>query len=68
MELSSKGESEDESSVAQVSKIGRLEKRLSSDKSMGSGGVIIGGLATAIFIAVYCYIRVTRRRDNNDKH
>ncbi|CAA3007484.1 uncharacterized protein LOC111386977 [Olea europaea var. sylvestris] len=34
----------------------------SSDKSAAGGGVIIGGLVTAIFAAVYCYIRVTRRR------
>ncbi|CAA3007488.1 uncharacterized protein LOC111386977 [Olea europaea subsp. europaea] len=34
----------------------------SSDKSVAGGGVIIGGLVTAIFAAVYCYIRVTRRR------
>lgn len=30
--------------------------------SEAGGGVIIGGLVTAIFAAVYCYIRVTRRR------
>ncbi|XP_060189909.1 uncharacterized protein LOC132618942 [Lycium barbarum] len=34
-----------------------------SDKSVAGGGVIIGGLVTAIFAAVYCYIRVTRKRD-----
>nr|GMD36900.1 uncharacterized protein LOC109155742 [Ipomoea batatas] len=33
-----------------------------SDKSVAGGGVIIGGLVTAIFAAVYCYIRVTRKR------
>lgn len=40
-------------------KIGRHH---SPDKSVAGGGVIIGGLVTAIFAAVYCYIRVTRRR------
>ncbi|KAL8031401.1 hypothetical protein ABFS82_13G020900 [Erythranthe guttata] len=34
----------------------------SPDKSVAGGGVIIGGLVTAIFAAVYCYIRVTRKR------
>lgn len=34
-----------------------------TDKSMAGGGVIIGGLATAIFAAVFCYIRVTRKRN-----
>ncbi|KAL6971992.1 hypothetical protein U1Q18_031675 [Sarracenia purpurea var. burkii] len=62
MESSSEGE--DKSSMAQAPEIRRLEKRHSFDKSMAGGGVIIGGLA----VAVYCYIRVTRRRDNDDKH
>ncbi|KAB1210096.1 hypothetical protein CJ030_MR6G011328 [Morella rubra] len=35
-----------------------------ADKSVAGGGVIIGGLVTAIFAAVFCYIRVTRRRDD----
>nr|GMD33484.1 Actin cytoskeleton-regulatory complex protein [Ipomoea batatas] len=38
-----------------------------SDKSVAGGGVIIGGLVTAIFAAVYCYIRVTRKRVNGDQ-
>lgn len=37
-----------------------------SDKSVAGGGVIIGGLVTAIFAVVYCYIRVTRKRDDED--
>lgn len=36
----------------------------SSDKSVAGGGVIIGGLATVTFAAVYCYIQVTRRRND----
>ncbi|CAN4103427.1 unnamed protein product [Withania somnifera] len=36
------------------------------DKSVAGGGVIVGGLVTAIFTVVYCYIRVTRKRDNVD--
>lgn len=44
--------------------IRRLGKHHSTDKSVAGGGVIIGGLVTAIFAAVFCYIRVTRRKDN----
>ncbi|KAH6827084.1 hypothetical protein C2S53_004690 [Perilla frutescens var. hirtella] len=40
----------------------KIGKHHSSDKSVAGGGVIIGGLVTAIFAAVYCYIRVTRRK------
>ncbi|KAF3443771.1 hypothetical protein FNV43_RR13461 [Rhamnella rubrinervis] len=42
-------------------RLGKHEHR--SDKSVAGGGVIIGGLVTAIFAAVFCYIRVTRKRD-----
>ncbi|KAI3714120.1 hypothetical protein L1987_72710 [Smallanthus sonchifolius] len=40
--------------------------RHSSDESVAGGGVIIGGLVTITFAAIYCYIRVTRKRD--DRH
>ncbi|KAI7999256.1 hypothetical protein LOK49_LG09G01736 [Camellia lanceoleosa] len=33
----------------------------SSDKSEAGGEVIIGGFATALVAAIFCYIRVTRR-------
>ncbi|KAK7404939.1 hypothetical protein VNO78_06005 [Psophocarpus tetragonolobus] len=52
-----------ESKVAEAPQIRRLGKHHSTDKSVAGGGVIIGGLVTAIFAAVFCYIRVTRRRD-----
>ncbi|MFS8031273.1 hypothetical protein Hanom_Chr17g01543871 [Helianthus anomalus] len=42
------------------------EKGHHSSESVAGGGVIIGGLVTVTFAAVYCYIRVTRRRD--DQH
>lgn len=32
--------------------------------SVAAGGVIIGGLVTLTFAAVFCYIRVTRKRDH----
>lgn len=38
-------------------------KHRSTDKSVAGGGVIIGGLVTAFFASVFCYIRVTRKRD-----
>lgn len=34
----------------------------SIDKSICGGGVILGGLATTFFVAIGCYIRVTRRK------
>lgn len=49
------------SNVAEAPEIRRLGKH-HSDKSVAGGGVIIGGLVTAIFAAVFCYIRVTRKR------
>jgi len=56
-------EKNDESKSAEAPQIRRLGKHHSTDKSVAGGGVIIGGLVTAIFAAVFCYIRVTRRRD-----
>ncbi|KAK7342162.1 hypothetical protein VNO80_25105 [Phaseolus coccineus] len=56
-------EKSDESKSAEAPQIRRLGKHHSTDKSVAGGGVIIGGLVTAIFAAVFCYIRVTRRRD-----
>ncbi|PKH56465.1 hypothetical protein CRG98_050305 [Punica granatum] len=50
-----------EGSVAEAPGIRRMGKHR-SDKSVAGGGVIIGGLVTAIFAAVFCYIRVTRKR------
>lgn len=51
------------SQVAEAPDIRRLGKHRSTDKSMAGGGVILGGLVTTIFAVVFCYIRVTRRRD-----
>ncbi|KAL2328310.1 hypothetical protein Fmac_021737 [Flemingia macrophylla] len=52
-----------ESKGAEAPQIRRLGRHHSTDKSVAGGGVIIGGLVTAIFAAVFCYIRVTRKRD-----
>lgn len=54
-----------ESKAAEAPHIRRLGKHHSTDKSVAGGGVIIGGLVTAIFAAVFCYIRVTRKRDTH---
>ncbi|XP_057457859.1 uncharacterized protein LOC130748643 [Lotus japonicus] len=35
----------------------------SFDRSIAGGGVILGGLATTFFVAVFCYIRATRRHE-----
>ncbi|TKY66929.1 hypothetical protein E2542_SST09820 [Spatholobus suberectus] len=60
---SSSEEESGESKAAEAPQIRRLGKHHSTDKSVAGGGVIIGGLVTAIFAAVFCYIRVTRKRD-----
>lgn len=54
--------------AAEAPEIRRLGKHHQhhSDKSVAGGGVIIGGLVTAIFAAVFCYIRVTRKRHGAD--
>uniref|UniRef100_A0A5B7BMT5 Transmembrane protein n=1 Tax=Davidia involucrata TaxID=16924 RepID=A0A5B7BMT5_DAVIN len=65
--VSSGAESSSSEGEAEPPEIRRLGKHHSSDKSVAGGGVIIGGLVTAVFASVYCYIRVTRRRDG-DKH
>ncbi|XVE49797.1 hypothetical protein DITRI_Ditri01bG0110600 [Diplodiscus trichospermus] len=58
----SPSESSQETREAEAPEIRRLGKHHSSDKSVAGGGVIIGGLVTAIFAAVFAYIRVTRKR------
>ncbi|KAG8642353.1 hypothetical protein MANES_12G077701v8 [Manihot esculenta] len=55
----------DEWKEAEAPEIRRMGKHHSSDKSVAGGGVIIGGLVTAIFAAVFCYIRVTRKKEND---
>ncbi|XP_031473098.1 uncharacterized protein LOC116245724 [Nymphaea colorata] len=39
----------------------RLGHHHESSSSAAGGGVILGGLGTAMIIAVVCYVRVTRR-------
>lgn len=56
------------SQEAEAPNIRRLGKHHPPDTSMAGGGVIIGGLVTAIFAAVFCYIRVTKRRSDDAPH
>nr|XP_033508450.1 uncharacterized protein LOC117273382 [Nicotiana tomentosiformis] len=58
-------EGEKRASIAEAPESSEREHH-HSDKSVAGGGVIIGGLVTAIFAVVYCYIRVTRKRDDED--
>lgn len=42
---------------------GKHDRRHSSvDKSVAGGGVILGGLAATLLVAIGCYIRATRRK------
>ncbi|KAJ1394454.1 hypothetical protein SESBI_34156 [Sesbania bispinosa] len=61
---SSQEEESPKEEAAEGPDIRRLGKHHSTDKSVAGGGVIIGGLVTATFAAVFCYIRVTRKRDS----
>ncbi|KAM1010417.1 hypothetical protein ACFX2C_045899 [Malus domestica] len=65
-EPSSDCESMEEGVVAESPSLRRLgpaeKSEKKADKSVAGGGIIIGGLVTTIFAAVFCYIRVTRRR------
>ncbi|XP_006657812.1 uncharacterized protein LOC102718938 [Oryza brachyantha] len=36
------------------------------DRKFAGGKVILGGLAAAIFAAVFCYIRITRRKKTTE--
>lgn len=35
------------------------------EESVAGGGVIVGGLATTFLVAIFCYIRATRRNRSN---
>ena len=59
----SPSESSQETREAEAPEIRRLGKHHLSNKSAAGGGVIIGGLVTAILAVVFAYIRVTRKRD-----
>ncbi|CAL1393915.1 unnamed protein product [Linum trigynum] len=53
-----------EAGEAAVAGEGEGQRKKHTDKSVAGGGVIIGGLLTAVCMAVFCYIRVTRKRDD----
>ncbi|KAJ8467262.1 hypothetical protein OPV22_029814 [Ensete ventricosum] len=46
---------------------GAGKRRRPLDKSIAGAEVMLGGLATAIFAAVFAYIRVTRKRSSETK-
>lgn len=43
------------------------EKHTTFDKSKAGAEIMLGGLATAVFGVVVCYIKVTRRRSQKDQ-
>lgn len=63
---SSHEEGESKAEEAEAPSIRKLGKHHSADKSVAGGSVILGVLVTVTFAAVFCYIRVTRKRDNSD--
>ncbi|ESW21924.1 hypothetical protein PHAVU_005G111100 [Phaseolus vulgaris] len=58
---SSQEEGDSKPEEAEAPDIRRLGKHHSTDKSVAGGGVILGGLVTVTFAAVFCYIRITRK-------
>ncbi|KAJ8628097.1 hypothetical protein MRB53_021404 [Persea americana] len=60
-------ESWDEPESAEAPEIRRLGQHHlhhhSTDKSIAGAGLILGGLVTAIFAVIICYIRVTKRKN-----
>lgn len=56
-----------ESRIGGAPKMAMHPRRHPFDKSIAGGEVILGGLATAILAAIFCYIRVTRQKDGEEK-
>ncbi|OVA15557.1 hypothetical protein BVC80_9033g25 [Macleaya cordata] len=59
------GEEVDAEAPSGSRKLGKHHHRHSNDKSVAGGGVILGGLATTFLVSIFCYIRATRRKNNN---
>lgn len=47
-------------------RIGGIKRHHSVDKSVAGGDVILGGFAIAFIVAIVCYIRVTRSREDKN--
>ncbi|CAI9780111.1 unnamed protein product [Fraxinus pennsylvanica] len=61
-EVSSSGQENGTSQVEEIKISHHHHHHHSIDKSVAGGGVILGGLATAFLVAVFCYIRATGRK------
>lgn len=59
-EVSATGE--ETAPVGQEEEMVSNHHRRSADKSVAGGGVIVGGLVTTFLVAIFCYIRATRRK------
>ncbi|KAL1546314.1 hypothetical protein AAHA92_22928 [Salvia divinorum] len=59
-EVSATGE--ETAPVGQEEEMKTSHHRRSTDKSVAGGGVIVGGLVTTFLVAIFCYIRATRRK------
>ncbi|XP_010543892.1 PREDICTED: uncharacterized protein LOC104816660 [Tarenaya hassleriana] len=46
---------------AEEAEVRRSHHHSTVDRSVAGGGVILGGLATTFLVAVFCYIRATRK-------
>ncbi|KAK8616123.1 hypothetical protein V6N13_017687 [Hibiscus sabdariffa] len=57
-----------ETREAEAPEIRRLGKHRASDGSAAGGGVIVGGLATVVFVAIFAYIREIAGLDFNVLH
>ncbi|ONK74682.1 uncharacterized protein A4U43_C03F9060 [Asparagus officinalis] len=56
-----------ESGIAHSPEKAMLAKHQPFDRSIAGAEVILGGLATTIFAAIFCYIRVTRQRTEEEE-
>ncbi|KAJ4833500.1 hypothetical protein Tsubulata_007995 [Turnera subulata] len=55
---------EDVGIQGQGSLLAKPQHHHAMDKSVAGGGVILGGLATTFLVAVFCYIRATKRHNS----
>ncbi|KAJ8549682.1 hypothetical protein K7X08_033389 [Anisodus acutangulus] len=51
----------------QAQAVTHIRTHHSFNKSMAGGDLILGGFATALIASIFCYIRVTRRRNQHSR-